>query len=545
MVTVELFKNLPFNGSNKMSNFVNAQAQETYFSSVPSADKLVLTDVKFVNLSSPILLEKSIDELYPYTYGRIKLNPSQEGESYTNWYYFSIDRYEVERTDKTWVYYILDYWETYRYSHTSGSANKLTIGRARISRCSLDIGCRIKGAYSSSYTKRKKIGNINAGPETPQFPVWYNAIATYHDNGNNKDYVLTLASTRRMSDLIGFDWSVVPSPAGGTATVDPNGIMGFWFSPFPLNNVGAMLWSDNMSGSGYNIAVFGQELNIFAFTRENRQLVSNHNEWEVEFPEQPTERSKIGITDSMGNLVWMSDLSEYGPTVKLCLNVTITTARWMGYIERDSVFTDGECMFTIPCEPMDLFSDAFISYYTQQRPFTEQQRAIQREEALVNGLANAGVNAGQGATMGAISGNPVMAVAGSVIGAVSSVASAAVSYYTSDEFNKRYQRNEDAQARMQSDSLRLEGCGLSDYALGYTHPSFVKIENDIESWTAYQNDLSAYGYFYDCEYSDIETLLSNNAAFKLTCNCEIENVPSVAERSVKNRFVAGVQFIRP
>lgn len=202
-------------------------------------------------------------------------------------------------------------------------------------------------------------------------------------------------------------------------------------------------------------------------------------------------------------------------------------------------------MFTIPCEPMDLFSDAFVSYYTQQRPFVEQQRAIQRDEALINGLANAGVNAGQGAMMGAISGNPVMAIAGSVIGAVSSVASSAVSYYTSDDFNKRYQRNEDAQAKMQSDGLRLEGCGLSDYALGYTHPSFVKIENDIESWTAYQNDLSAYGYYYNCEYSDIETLLANNATFKITCNCEIENVPGIAERSVKNRFVAGVQFIRP
>lgn len=545
MVTVELFENLPFNGSNKMSNFASATAQETYFSSIPSTSKLVLEDVKFSNLHSPILLEKSVDELYPYTYGRIKLNPSQEGESYTNWYYFSIDRYEVERTNKTWVYYIIDYWETYRYSHTSGSINKLTIGRAHISRCSLDIGCRIKGAYSPQYTKQKKISDINAGPEEPVFDTWYNAIATYHDNANNKDYLLVLASTRRVSDLIGFDWSAVPSPGNlGGAKVDPGSIMGLWFSPFPLGGLGSIIWTDTNNLTSYNVAVFSQELNTFAFIRENPQLTTNNNEWEVDFPEQPNERSKIGITDAMGNLVWMSDIGEYGPKIKICLNVTMTTARWLCYIQRDGVYTDGECMFTIPCEPMDLFSDAFVSYYTQQRPFVEQQRYLQKQESALNNLANMGVSASQGAMVGML-GGPATAMAGAVAGLVGSAMSTAVDYYSADIFAKAYQRNEDAQARMQSDNLRFEGCGLSDYAVGLTHPSFVKIENDIESWTAYQNDLGTFGYFYDCEYSNIETLLANNATFKITCNCEIENVPSIAERSVKNRFVAGVEFIRP
>ena len=545
MVTMELFKNLPFNGSNKMSNFANATAQEAYFNAIPDADKLVLDDVKFTNLHSPILIEKSVDELYPYTYGRVKLNPSEEGESYTNWYYFSIDRYEVERANKTWVYYIIDYWETYRYSHTSGSANKLTIGRAHISRCSLDIGCRIMGAYSTQYTRQKKISDIDAGPEEPLFPTWYNAIATYHDNANNKDYLLTLASNRRLSDLIGFDWKQVPSPANpGGAKIDPGNIMGLWFSPFPIETVGTIYWSDTNSTLNFNVAVYGIELTTFAFVREDRTVATEHNEWEVDFPEQPNERSKIGITDAMGNLVWVSDIGEYGPKVKLCLNVTMTTARWLGYIQRDGVYTDGECMFTVPCEPMDLFSDAFVSYYTQQRPFTEQQRYLQKQETAINNIGNMGASASQGAMVGML-GGPATAMAGAIAGLVGSAIGTAVNYYSADTFAKAYQRNEDAQARMQTDNLRFEGCGLSDYALGYTHPSFVKIENDIESWTAYQNDLATFGYYYNCEYSNIETLLANNATFKISCQCEIENVPGVAERSVKNRFSAGVQFIRP
>lgn len=542
MVTVELFEGLPFNGGNKMSNFADATAQETYFSSIPESAKLTLTDVKFTKLGEPILLEKTIDELYPYTYGRMKLNESTD--AYNNWYYFSIDHYEVERTNKTWVYFIIDYWETYRYSHTAGSTNKLQLGRSRISRCSLDLGCRIMGAFTHQFTKQKKISDIEAGPEQPMFPVWYNAIATYHDKNNKKDYLVTLASTRRMSDLIGFNWSAIPSPGDLTKPFDPSDIMGVWFSPFPLGDVGAIIWTDTGNTTNYNVAVFSQELSLFAFVRENPQL-SWQNVWEVDFPDQPSERSKIGITDAVGNLVWMSDIGTYGPKIKLCLNVTMTTARWLGYIQRDGVYTNGECMFTIPCEPMDVYSDAFVSYYTQQRPFVERQRQIQKDEAAMNGVSNIASSMSQGAMVGML-GGPATALAGAVAGLVGSTVGVGLNYMTADSFNKAYQRNEDAQAKMQSDNLRFEGCGLSDYAVGYTHPSFVEIEKDVESWNSYVNDINSFGYFYDTEYPNTDNLLAGSVPqFKLTCSCEVENVPAVAERSIKNRLSAGVQFIRP
>lgn len=543
MVTVELFEGLPFNGSNKMSNFADATAQETYFSSIPASSKMVLTDVKFTKLSEPILLEKTIDELYPYTYGRMKLNDSDV--AYNNWYYFSIDHYEVERTNKTWVYFIIDYWETYRYSHTAGSTNKLQLGRSRISRCSLDLGCRIMGAFTHQFTKQKKISEIVGRPEEPTYEKWYNAIATYHDNKNDKDYILTLVSTRRMSDLIGFDWSQVPSPANpGTEKVDPGNIMGYWFSPFEMKSLGAQIWAYDVQNP-LTIAVFAEELSLFAFVRENPHLFTDNNEYEIDFPDQPSERSRIGVTDAMGNLVWMSDIGNYGPKIKMSLNVTMTTARWLCYIQRDGVYTNGECMFTIPCEPMDLFSNAFVSYYTQQRPFVERQRQIQKDEAAMNGVSNIASSMSQGAMVGML-GGPATALAGAVAGLVGSTVGVGLNYMTADSFNKAYQRNEDAQARMQSDNLRFEGCGLMDYTLGYTRPSFVEIEKDEVSWNSYVNDIDSFGYFYDTEYPNTDNLLTGSVPeFKLTCSCEVENVPAVAERSIKNRLSAGVQFIRP
>lgn len=201
-------------------------------------------------------------------------------------------------------------------------------------------------------------------------------------------------------------------------------------------------------------------------------------------------------------------------------------------------------MLTIPCEPIDIFSDAFIAYYTQQRPFTEQQRYLQKQETALNNIGNMGAATAQGAMVGML-GGPATAVGGAIAGLVGSAVGTAINYYTADSFAKAHQKIEDRQAKMQTDSLRFEGSALMDLALGYTGVWVVAVQSDSESWLAYQNDISAFGYYYDCEYDGMEALLTANATFKVTCNAEIENVPVIAERSVKSRLQAGVEFIRP
>lgn len=537
MVTVEFFKNLPFNGSNKMSNFADAQAQEDYFSSVPTADKLVLTDVKVSSLYEPILVNKTLDELYPYTYGRIKFNSPSGQPNYAGWYYFSIDRYEINTAEKTYVHILFDYWETYRYDHSNGT-NRLTIGRSLINRCSLDLGCRMRHAYTPLLTKQVKKGIID---NRPSGTVWFNAIATYHINSTNTDVLILLVSRRGIQDIVGFDWAHATVIVNQQAqNIDPNQIMGIWYSPFAIDPVGwAFGWSDNNSTTNYNMAIFSIGLSSF-----NSGKINGEYEFTSTITESPSERSTIGITDSCGNLVWVSDIDSLGPTIKFSLNVSMTTARWFGYIERDGGYTNGECMFTIPCEPIDIFSDAFIAYYTQQRPFTEQQRYLQKQEAALNNIGNMASATSQGAMIGML-GGPVGAVTGAVAGLVGSAVGTAINYYTADSFAKAYQKIEDRQAKMQTDNLRFEGSALMDIALGYTGVWVVAIESDIESWTGYQNDIAAFGYYYNTEYVGIENLLSANPTFKLTCNAEIENVPAIAERSVKSRLQAGVEFIRP
>ena len=136
-------------------------------------------------------------------------------------------------------------------------------------------------------------------------------------------------------------------------------------------------------------------------------------------------------------------------------------------------------------------------------------------------------------------------IAGSIGGLISNLFGTGVNYGSADKFNKQYQANEDKQALVQTDNLRFEGSAIGDYLRDLCGVSVIKIENDSNSYQAYLNDVATYGYYYNTEFENIDNLLSSNSEFKITCHCEVENVPLIAEQSVKARLSAGVMFIRP
>ena len=507
-----------------MSNFGNASIQYDYFDSISSPNKWELDDVKFSKLTEPLLISMGIQYLFEYTYGYIEFRPN------TRRFFFSINRFEVETKDKTWLYFDIDYWETYRYS-TATNGNSCKLKRAIISRCSLDLGCKILRPYTPQATKQKVISMFQLVAQHHTNRI----IFTYHSNESNKNYIYYMESNLELNDLIGFDFSVCDSGDGNR--INPENIIGCWVDPFGNDwwyTIFTEVWHDN------NRKLWRTELGKF-----NGRTQSTLT-WVIsELTSYDPAKEQIGLTDMAGNLVWVTDGFHYDGDIKFSLNITMTTARWFVYIKRNNVFTNGECRATIPCEPCDIFSDTFTSYAIQQRPFLEENRRIQKDQSAINGLAGIGTNAIGGAVAGSMVAPGPGTVAGAVGGAVSSLIGTGVSYFSTDAFNKAVQESEDKQALVQTDNLRFEGSAIADYLRDYCGVSIVKIENDDNSYSAYLNDVNTFGYYYNTEYPDIETLLSSNSEFKLTCRCEVENVPKIASDSINARLSAGVIFVRP
>lgn len=546
MVKIELYKKCVFNNGSKMSNFADYSAQNTYFTNYPASDKLVLDDVKFTSISAPVLLGSSLSDLFEYVYGRIVFTDQRP-------IYFSVNRFEIERSNKTWLYYDIDWWETYRYPTASGN-NGLQIARARLSRCSLNLSYRLYGQFHSVSKEIIKVQDLTLKYQSVNDKL--NCVfLLYHENSDNTDYVYIVEFDKTKISASGLDLSAL----GGLNT---NNILSAWYSPFnvPKSQLSALTFVTTIIDSLDTTGIAGykcklRELSVYLANSTDAYPVNPFNR-EYDFTNTITdanwvnEYQDIGFTDLKGNLVFTYRY-KHGVSlpkkVSFKLNISMESASYHGYFGTITNTADVNTMFTIPCEPVTIFGDAFIAYCTQVRPYQEQLRKIQQNEALYTAMANMGSNiigggvGGGLATKGSVAGG----VAGALGGVVATEVSAFANYKIADKFNKQYQYNEDMQASVQTDDLRFSGTALDDCMRGLTGVWVVRIRSDQPSIDSYDKDVASFGYFYDTEISDMETLITNNTAFKVTADCEIENVPAIAQQSVRNRISAGVEFIRP
>lgn len=520
MVTIQLYDgNIPFNNNDKMSNFASLDAQNNYFNN--HANLTLTDDCKFTGYEQPILINLSFDDLISYKYGRITTNN-------TDWVYFSINRFVIERDNKTWMWIDVDVWETFRYRQ-----HGLSLGRGHVTRCSRSLSTKIKTALRPKFKNTREYDKLRQSSDIEDN---YCLIVLIHNSQTNVDYIVVAKPSDRFYLNTIISQSTINYIVNNLGLTG-NDVIGAWLSPFSIDTDNTNLtpvnqWTDISPLDGH-FSCYWMFYEIFL-----NNITQGYQLQTIELNKmttQPDDKTIIGITDLRDNLVWVSDNESYYDTkIKLSFSISYGACGWNGYITKDGTqYLEG--LFTIPCEVLDYFNDAFTLYNVQQRPFIEEQRAIQREQALINSFSNIG----QSAIMGGIGGNVYGALAGGIVGAIGS----GIEYFSSDYYNKEYQLNEDMQAINQSDILKINGLALVDIVQEKTYCQIVTIESDDQTLAEYNTDIATYGNYYDLE-TDIESMIGTNVKLTVTTN-EINNIPSSYVGNVQSRLARGVIFINP
>ena len=194
---------------------------------------------------------------------------------------------------------------------------------------------------------------------------------------------------------------------------------------------------------------------------------------------------------------------------------------------------------TIPCEPCDVWNDAFSAYQSQQRAYDMEMRALNTDKQLVNSLTSIGSQAVGGAIAGASAG-PVGAIGGAALGAISGIVGAAANYITAPAFNAREQAITDDYYRRQTDGLAQSGNPLLSIIEGVTSVWLVKTDIDSQTASIYQDAIDAGGYYYDVETDDMEPWIVDGP---LAADVEVlGGIPSMWKEQIRARFANGVIF---
>lgn len=514
MVTVQLMdSSCKANNGSYMSCFSGITAQNAYFESHIGKS---YQDVNWTGLNKPILIPDSFDTLMIYDYGRMQL--SNNGK----WYYFSINNFETVTENKTLMSYNLDAWETFRYG------GKLKLGRGQIIRSTI-LNNNLISRYpidskSKRYVEYDYIQEFN--PHGEYHYQNYDIVVIWHDSSTNMDYV-TVHHTPYIYQIIDL-----------TLTLDsiknwyPNftyvNCVGIWLSPFSLKIDTNKGWFYNSSSPDYYATC---ELhNVIEYIIKDSEQLRTFNK----LPRESILNERIyqiGITDMLNNIIWVADKDRNWDTaIQIDLHIGLDGISWVGYCLKNGVRVK-EGMFTIPCEQLSFYNDTFHDYNVLQRPFIEEQRRIQREQALTNTLSHTG----ESMIIGGLGNNPLL----SAFSGAMNIASGYIDRYASEMYDKERQYAEEKEQLVASDELRVVQSGYIDYLKSITYPMVVKIYPDQESNNIHQMIETVYGYYYNV-YDNVENWIV--ADKYLTAIAEIEGIPSIYASSVYNRLANGVIF---
>lgn len=500
MVSVELFSDSKVDNAGNMGNFGSLTEQNSYFSGLT---KKVITGVRMNNLGDPIEVQVPWTSVLGYSYGRFQIN--------AKWFYFSIDDIVPINDSKTSIRYNLDVWETCRHQYT------VTLGRGKVSRSGRSLPMRNPRPFTPMWTRTSTIQRLSI--ENPL------GIAFVRDSENNENYVYVCQDRNKgIGPFVDGSWLTM------LGINSLNDVMGAWLSPF---SVDVTNW-ESLTGTeivGYRKAADGLNWIQYGVPLDATAVMD--------------QADCIGMTDMRGNLVWTSDLGGGTETYLYCyLNVSPSTCNWRCVLDApDLVHPQGtpERTFTIPCEPVYYFSDAFQEYNVRQREFDMEQRAINRDSQLVSGLSGVGSSAVGGAVAGALLG-PAGAVAGAALGAVGGIVGSIASYAIQPTFDNRTQRATDAFYKRQADTLVLSGDGLLNILTGLTGCDLVNVETDAGTVTQYNDAVSTAGFFYsDLEVEDMEDFVVDGS---LTADVQVLGpIPDAWKAQVQQRIARGVRFV--
>lgn len=532
--TITLYKDAKFDIFKRMSNFESKSARDAYYNGLI---KLTL-NARYNKIGEPFLVDNDISTLSGYTSGKVNYKG-------LDWFFTVTDLYVIAE-GITEVRYTLNAWETFRYG------GNLTLGAGQITR---------KGLPNDETEILINSGYVRSSIE----PIAYNIVDvdTELGNGRRKPCVLAIGrdNTADFTQIICLDiednsrnHALTNTSAFAKYILDamveavPNfELIGMWYSSYEPD---ITQWTNTNKNRVYYVKVDESTFNM-------SKLLINCNVTGIEGNTfYNNTYGFYAITDERGNIVYnVADGCLISTSYSMVLNITMSSCQWIGIVTytQGSKVTKFSDIFSIACEPLDFFNDAWATYQSTQRQIDIDSRVVENNTSFFSSVANAGTSALTGAMMGAIAG-PIGAGLGAVLGAGASVVGGAVSSLISGAYtNPKEQELVDETYKRASDNLSLQGNGVNgvmfkaEFIDSSSTPvdrfgaGFKRFNFDYMTIMKIQGEEAVYGVPVNIITSDVDSEIDNGPFQAI---CEVNGIPADWAGQVQQRLTDGVIFSR-
>lgn len=441
-------------------------------------------------------------------------------------------------------------WADYNWFMVSGQMQILANWFPR--RVSIGAGRLVKGpsgfARPSSSAPRKWLLESAASMIDNRDPhydteTWWAVMCTTKTSGTPPQEVVT--------DIVYYFWPIGETITGAAHPspdwtsiytgqieeemgIDPSRIQGFWLAPFKP-------WTGGEVRDLTGVSVY--ELTSV--------LSGNTNTKTLAASVQTDDRRKIIFTDPTGAEMFTAPWGIPFKTIVMWFDIGTSAAALHVYLgETAKPITERKGaegrLFSFPLPALPVTENAWSSYnYSGQREYDLEQKAIQRDQSAVNGIAGIGTQAIGGAIAGSAAAPGAGTVAGAVAGLVSGITGAAVNYFTAGEFDNRNQRSVDNLTSKQVASMVINAGGY--YGLIQPYGSFIgwnmlTMVRDPVSLAELEGEQEELGYDTDTYVNDCTSLISAGGPLRIEGLRIKGDIPKEGREYIAAMFSRGVHI---
>ena len=316
--------------------------------------------------------------------------------------------------------------------------------------------------------------------------------------------------------------------------LDPNAIIGIWFSPIPPYGTGGGVTMGSFQRNGHTYGYFKTEMS------------RNLTQYIMLTATQTDDVSKYIITDpngvTMGTLPWGLQFSM----IKAIVDVG-TSGCYLNllFCDGNTAIPEGEGRIVqLPLPSAPLTSNALSSYvYSGQESFDRDMAKLQQEQALKSGIAGLGSSAISGAVSGAVAGGPAGAAAGAAGGGLLGGIGVAANYFIQGETNDKSMALTRELMSNQTANVIISSGGCAWFNTDMPHSwKLVKLVRDPLSKGELETEQTEKGYVCDTYTTNCTPLIRSGGAMRIEGLEVVGDLSKEARTYIQQMFARGVHL---
>lgn len=320
--------------------------------------------------------------------------------------------------------------------------------------------------------------------------------------------------------------------------LDPDAIVGVWFSPIP---------PDSTTGAAVQVGTHTEGSQTFLWFWRSP---SNTGGTTITLTDEvgTDDISKYAVTDVYGTIQSVLPWGITFKTVKMRCDIG-TSGAWllMQFLTGDGSggLPSGEGrLVQIPLLAAPVTSNALSSYvYSGQESYDRDMAKLQQEQALKSGIAGLGGSAISGAVGGAVAGGPAGAAAGAIGGGVLGGVGVAANYFIQGETNDKSLALTRELMSNQTANVVIAGGGPGWYGNQFDHKwKIVKLTRDALSKGELETEQAEKGYVCDTYTTNCTPVIQNGGAMRIEGLEVVGDLPKEARTYIQQMFASGVHL---